>query len=309
MYDQPPFPANRSGGERAGKADELGVIVPTRNRPDRLARCLAALAEARDEAPFRAYVCDSSAAEAAGAVAEVCAGHEFVELVRHDRDGAAAARNVGTRACPSPLIVTIDDDVYVDPDSIAALRDAHRRRPGAVVAGSVTWSFWSSRPLVMRPIGVGREARDGEEPEFFVSAMLLYPRDLALRFPWNERLWPFDDRYVSLVWRAAGAPLVFEPAATATHDPIHNDYPLEHEADRIYVNALDAFFVSRSPRKMLQYELLYFAAATKKWARSPRTVRTLLRAWTRGHRALLRDRRELRETVREALTEAAAPRS
>ena len=300
MYDQPPFPAERDGGEAGGEGDEVGVIVPTRDRPERLARCLEALAGAREAIPFRAYVCDSSVTDAATEVARVCAGYDFVELVRHDRVGAAAARNVGTRACRSPLIVTIDDDVYVDRGAIAALHDAHRRSPGAVVAGSVTWSFWSSRPMVMRPIGVGRDAREDEEPEFFVSALLLYPRELGLRFPWNERLWPFDDRYVSLVWRAAGAPLVFEPRATATHDPVHNDYPLEHEADRVYVNALDAFLVSRSPRKMLQYEFLYVAAATKKWARSPATVGTLVRAWTRGHRALIRDRRALRQTVREA---------
>jgi glycosyltransferase involved in cell wall biosynthesis len=300
VIDQPPFPGATAEPAEAG-ADELAVIIPTRNRAAKLARCLEALAGAREQTAFRAYVCDSSAPEQAAEVAELCRRHEFAELVTHDRHGASAARNVGTRACGSRLVVSIDDDVYVEPGAIAALLDAHRRSgPDAVIAGCVRWSHWHSRPMMMRRIGFGREAMPEEDPEFVVSALILYPRELGLAFPWNERLWPYDDRYVSLVWKAAGAELVYAPDACADHDEIHTEYPVGHEADRIYVNLLDATMVHRSLGRALGYEFLSFAACAKKWARTPSGAWGLIRAWIRGHLALLRDRRELRATIAAA---------
>jgi glycosyltransferase involved in cell wall biosynthesis len=301
VFDLPPFPADAPPPE-AGPLDPVGVVVPTRNRPDRLGRCLAALAAARGRTNFRAWVCDSSTGEDAERVAEVVAGVAFAELVRHDRVGASAARNVGTRACRAELVVGLDDDVYVKPDAIDALVASYRAGPpGSVVAGCVEWrDHWESRPLVMRPIGHARDAAPGEEIEFLVSALLLYPRELGLEFPWNERLWPYDDRWATMVWRMAGAELRFARDARAEHDDVHSDYPVAHEADRIYANLFDALFVRRSLRWALAYEFVGFAAEAKKWARSARGAVRLVRAWLRGHGALVRDLPRLRRLVAEA---------
>jgi glycosyltransferase involved in cell wall biosynthesis len=301
MIDQLPFSVNGAGPVEATDHGDLAVIVPTRNRPEKLCRCLDALAEARDGLEFPVHVCDSSDPELAPRVEELCARHSFVELVRHDRRGASAARNVGTCATRSELVVSVDDDVYVEPGAIEALLRRYREvGPGSVVAGTVGWSHWWSRPLVMRRIGFGREARPGEPVEFLVSALLLYPRELGLALPWNERLWPYDDRYVSLMWRAAGATLAFAPEARARHDEVHTKYPVGHEADRIYVNALDGALVSRSPGRLLSFELLGFAACAKKWAGTPRGAWGIVRAWIRGHLALVRDLPALRAAVGEA---------
>ena len=301
MLDQPPFPGESPRGSATLPAEKVAVIVPTRDRPERLARCLKAIAAAHERTPFRAYVCDSSRPGPAEEVAEICSRHEFAELVSHDRRGASAARNVGTRACDAELVVSVDDDVYVEPDAVEALVGAYDRAGGGcVVAGSVRWSHWTSRPMVMRPIGFGRESRPGETPEFVVSALILYPRELGLAFPWNERLWPYDDRYVSLIWRTAGARLEFAEDARATHDETHTDYPVQHEADRIYVNLLDAVIVAPRLGRALGFEFLSFAACAKKWARSPSGAWEILRAWLRGHRALLRDLPALRAMVAAA---------
>ena len=301
MIDQPPFPpAGQVDGEETD-LDAVGVIVPTRDRPEKLTRCLDALSAAQSQGEFPVYVCDSSRPELARRVEEICGRHPFARLVRHDRRGASAARNVGTRACRSRLIVSVDDDVYVEPEAIARLTAATEARgPRAVIAGSVGWSHWWSRPLVMRRIGFGREARADEPIEFLVSALIAYPRDLGLALPWNERLWPYDDRYVSLIWRTAGATLGFEPEARAHHDEIHTDYPVGHEADRIYVNLLDSTLVSRDAARFGGFEFLSFAACAKKWARSPRGAWGLLRAWSRGHLAFFRDLPLLRATVARA---------
>lgn len=302
MFEQPPFPPPAAVNVLAADPRvPVAVIVPTRDRPERLARCLQALAAARRRVAFRACVSDSSRGDAATRVAEACAAHPFVDLVRHDRVGAAAARNVGTRACRSRLVVTVDDDVYVEPDAIAALLDAHGGDEGPrVVAGAVAWPHWTSRPLVMRPIGVGREASPAEHAEFVVSALLLYPRELALALPWNERLWPYDDRWVSLVWRLAGAEIVYTPQARARHDEAHNEYPVANEADRYYANLFDALFVSRSPARLAGFEALCLASEMKRWGRRPRGALQVLRAWRLGHRAFIRDLPELRRIASAA---------
>jgi glycosyltransferase involved in cell wall biosynthesis len=301
VFDLPPFPDDEPPSQD-GPLDHVGVIVPTRNRPDRLDRCLTALAAARGGTEFRAWVCDSSTGDDAERVAEVVARFDFAELVRHDRIGASAARNVGTRACRAELVVGLDDDVYVEPAAIDALLAAHRAGPpGSVVAGCVEWrDHWESRPLVMRPIGHARDAEPGEEIEFLVSALLLYPRELGLAFPWNERLWPYDDRWATMVWRLAGAELRFAPEARADHDDVHSDYPVAHEADRIYANLFDALLVRRSPLWALAYEFVGFAAEAKKWARSAGGAIGIIRAWARGHVALVRDLARLRRLAADA---------
>ncbi len=221
MFDIAPFPAPPLVDSAPAAAEaRVGVVIPTRNRPDRLARCLARLAVAREEAEFDVVVCDSSGPDAKSAVASICEEYPFVRLINHERVGAAAARNVGTGATEAELLVVIDDDVYVAPHAIKALLDAYDREGGGrtVVAGEVRWSHWTSAPMRMRRIGFGRDAGPGEEPEFLVSALLLVPRVVAIELPWNERLWPYDDRYATMLWRASGSRLRFAADAKAEHD-------------------------------------------------------------------------------------------
>jgi glycosyltransferase involved in cell wall biosynthesis len=301
MFSQPPFPPRGGSLGDGGVGGSIAVIIPTRNRPDRLRRCLEALGRAREETDFRAYVCDSSRDGLKQEVTDICSLFDFADLVNHSRIGASAARNVGTETCTEDLVVSVDDDVYVEPTAIAELVRVYRDGTGTrVVAGTVDWGHWSSRPLVMRWIGFAREARAEEEPELLVSALILYPRWLGLLCPWNERLWPADDLFASRLWRLAGAGLEFAPLARARHDQAHSQYPVANEADQIYVNLFDAIFVTRSFRRLISFELLGFAACTKKWVRSPASAWALLRAWLKGHVAFASDLGALRDAVGRA---------
>src|SRR5215208_2799652 len=94
----------------------LAVVVPTRNRPERLRRCLSALERAQESIPFRVYVGDSSdEAVVREEVQRVCEEFEFVRYLRHTGKNLAAARNFLTQAVPAELLVSVDDDVYVEP--------------------------------------------------------------------------------------------------------------------------------------------------------------------------------------------------
>ena len=79
--------------------ENVSVVIPTRNRPEKLRRCLTALADARELTPFEAHVCDSSdAASVREAVRKVCEEFEFVRYHRHrrkDRVGCTQLRCAG----------------------------------------------------------------------------------------------------------------------------------------------------------------------------------------------------------------------
>ncbi|MHB8465897.1 MAG: glycosyltransferase [Acidimicrobiales bacterium] len=84
----------------------LSVVVPTRDRPEMLARCaesvLASLG-AGDEL----VVVDSASVTPIGPIAGA-------RVIRVERPGASLARNVGWRAAIGEIVAFIDDDVCVD---------------------------------------------------------------------------------------------------------------------------------------------------------------------------------------------------
>lgn len=279
----------------------LAVVIPTRNRPEKLKRCLSALAEARDLLPFEAYVCDSSDALAAREVVrEVCEEFEFVRFFRHSGKNAGAARNFCTRVAAAEILVGVDDEVYVEPDAILRLFEAYKRgKRWRIVAGSVSWTedLWS-KPVVKRPIGYGRKAHPGESADFIVTALFLYPRALALTFPWNDRIRWRDDIFIGALWRSKGVTMMFEPQARAFHDEQLNTYSAaEQQGDHVYVNLFDALLANPNPVRALTYELLGFVAGAKLYFRNPKVAWAYLTSWYDGHRRLVRDWRYLKSLV------------
>lgn len=102
----------------------ISVVVPTCDRPDALARCLAALAGQRvDE--LDVVVVNDGAGEVDAPSARV---------VRAERRGPAAARNLGTRAARGDVVCFTDDDCAPGPDW--AQRLARACAGGGAAAGT-----------------------------------------------------------------------------------------------------------------------------------------------------------------------------
>lgn len=281
---------------------DLEVVIPTANRPEKLGRCLAALAAARADLRFGVLVCDASDERRREAVLAICAKHDFVTVRLHNGRNVAAARNACARFASGEVLVNVDDDIRVDPDAIVKLarRYAACPRPAAV-AGAVAWDGVYSTPVVMRYIGYGRAPRAGESPSFLVGAFFAYPRALALALPWNERIRTSDDRLMGALWRSHGVHLGYEPAARATHDHEHVSYDVDEQASHIYANLFDAVFANPELKRAVSYELLGFLAGARVHCRSAAGTRRYLAAWWRGNRALVRDRRYLRQLVEAEL--------
>lgn len=193
-------------------------MLPVRDRPEALARCLAALSSCRNVV----VVDDASARPEWTVQAAAAAGARVV--AREHNGGPAAARNTGLALCATPYVAFVDSDCRPEPGWLEPLL-AHLRDPAVgVVAprirpeqGARGWlacyqRVRSSLDLGSRPGPVLPGSRIGYVP----SAALLARRE-ALGAGFAESLRTGED--VDLVWRvhAAGWTVRYEPAAVVRH--------------------------------------------------------------------------------------------
>lgn len=116
--------------------DEIAVIIPSHARPDRLGDCLAALSLA-EGGPYRTIVVDDGSPEP---LAPVCAAYPWVQSLRQDNAGPAAARNAGARAAVeggATFLCFTDDDCRPRPGWVPALHAAWGGNPSRLVGGRV----------------------------------------------------------------------------------------------------------------------------------------------------------------------------
>jgi GT2 family glycosyltransferase/peptidoglycan/xylan/chitin deacetylase (PgdA/CDA1 family) len=117
----------------------VSIIVCTRERPDRLRRCLEALT-ATAHRDVEIVVVDNAPRDAATAevVAEIAAVDGRVKYVCEPRAGLSRARNLGLRTACGEFVAFTDDDVRVDPRWVdGVLRGFQRRADVACVTGLV----------------------------------------------------------------------------------------------------------------------------------------------------------------------------
>jgi glycosyltransferase involved in cell wall biosynthesis len=219
--DGPPGGGAGGGG---GAAPDVSVVVPTRDRPDRLARCLAALGQ--QTAPrYEVVVVDDASTDGA-AVAAVVGAAPHARLVRGEGRGPAAARNRGAAAARGPVLCFTDDDCRPGLGWVAAL--AAR----VVAAGDA-------------PIAVAGPTRNGRPGDPFAAASQTVTNHLALasldttsgrmafaptsnlgctaalhaslRFDESFPLAAGEDRDWCDRLTASGGVLVYEPAAWVGH--------------------------------------------------------------------------------------------
>jgi glycosyltransferase involved in cell wall biosynthesis len=196
---------------------ELSIVVPTRDRAALLSELLDSLqAQTLDASRVEVIVVDDGSLDGPPRAVE----RELPAVRLLARVGGAnrsAARNDGWRAARPPLVAFTDDDCVADPGWAAALLEAARRKPGALVQGAT-----SPRPdqlHLLGPFSRTQEVREGDP--WYQTCNVLYPRELLERLGgFDAEAYPgFGGEDTDLAWRAieSGAPTAFEPAARIFH--------------------------------------------------------------------------------------------
>jgi mycofactocin system glycosyltransferase len=226
-------PSERSRGVPGGRPPgltlpDVTVVIPARDRPAYLDRCLTTLGQS-----YPVIVVDDGSQQAAE-VAGLCRRHGATLIRRPASGGPGPARNDGLAQVTTPLVAFLDSDCETGPEWITSLA-AHFADPlVAAVAPRV-------RPLTgVSPAGRYLEARapidmgpqEGRVLPLtrlsYVPTAALLVRRAALVADGNRAIatgaGPFDAslRYgedVDLVWRLAeaGWRVRYDPAASVSH--------------------------------------------------------------------------------------------
>jgi len=198
------------------------VVVPTRDRPAALARCLAALAQQR-ALELEILVVDDASSDGA-AVAAAVAHAAPARLVRGPGRGPAAARNRGVRAARGNIVCFTDDDCVPDPDwarrLVAACADG-AAAAGMTLADPAAGPSVAAAQLLTNVLQRASLDAAGATLGFAPSCNIACPVELARRLPFDESF-PHaagEDRDWCTRLATAGVALRFVPEATATHRP------------------------------------------------------------------------------------------
>lgn len=214
---------------------EISVAIPTRGRPDVLARTLERLRrEAAAGAHFETIVvsnADDPQPHATAAVVDAAAasGLDARHLVI-DRSGASAGRNAGWRAAMTPLVLFLGDDMLATPGLVAIHIEEHRRhaRLGDAVLGHVRWSPELRVTPFMRWLDRGIQFDWATIPASGVAAWWhFYTANASVKRELLERVGGFDEVAFPFFYEdlelaermdaAAGLQLHYRPKAVVEH--------------------------------------------------------------------------------------------
>jgi glycosyltransferase involved in cell wall biosynthesis len=197
------------------------VIVPTRDRPKSLQRCLAALSAQTLHGQLEVVVVDDGSF-ASDEVAALVARHPRARLVLQNGRGPAAARNAGARASCGSFVCFTDDDCAPSPDWAERLIETLEQGADAA-AGTTTltragaladaFEFIVKAPAAVPP-------PDGSDLSFAPSNNLACTRAALEATPFDES-YPRaagEDRAWCAQLLANGFVLRSAPAAHVLHD-------------------------------------------------------------------------------------------
>jgi glycosyltransferase involved in cell wall biosynthesis len=211
------LPERRSRLRDRSDEPQVSVIVPTRDRPGSLDRCLEALARQSYEPLEIVVIDDGSAAD--DEVAAIV-GRHGARLVRGAGRGPAAARNAGVRDATGVLLCFTDDDCEPGPEW--AERLVRRLQSGADAVAGKTLSAGgaianASELAAHAPAGVAPPP--GSDIAFAPSNNLACTRAAFEATAFDES-YPDaagEDREWCARLTAAGHVLAFEPGALVIH--------------------------------------------------------------------------------------------
>lgn len=205
--------------------EPLSVVVPTRNRPDMLERCLTGLVADLEDGD-EIVVVDSASSDPAAI--EAIGRRHGARVERCPRPGASLARNTGWRAARHELIGFADDDVVVRQGWAAALVGALADPGVGFVTGRVVVpeaQLGAERPVAVSTRTERETLHSGLMGDLGASANLAARRSALLAVGgFDETLgpgsWAASAEDLDLFDRLFRAEIggLFEPAAVVEHD-------------------------------------------------------------------------------------------
>jgi glycosyltransferase involved in cell wall biosynthesis len=207
---------------RAGDAPLVSVVTPCHNAETFVAETIESVLAQTHPRVEQVVVDDGSSDGSWEVVRRYAALHPGrVRGVRLEGNrGGCHARNRGVREAGGEFLMFLDADDTIEPQTLGALVEAARGRPGALAV--CDWAYLSHAPAgwVESPRNAAIPAVDPdgalrgwlEGYAWSPTSALLWPRAVFERTGgWNESLARNQDGDITMRALAAGAPVVFAP--------------------------------------------------------------------------------------------------
>ncbi len=151
------------------KLPSASVIIPVRNRPDDLARCLASLKRvAYPTGLMEIIVVDDASIDQ---TPEVAGSFGVATIINKTRQGASRCRNLAAAQARGEVLCFVDSDCKVHPDWLAelvrVLEDPAVITCGGLVDSSLADSVLDRYERVMSPLRMGETPKDSRLSDAF----------------------------------------------------------------------------------------------------------------------------------------------
>lgn len=210
--------------DRGGAGPRFSVIVPSRDRPGPLERCLRALARLEYERDaFEVVVVDNRGNVPLTGLLERFRADVPVRLVEERLRGPAAARNAGAAAAAGRFLAFTDDDCEPAPTWLAALDRRLARASDSVVGGSLVNAlpdnpYSNASQIVMD--AVYRHYNSASTARFLASNNLALPASLFRELGGFDTSFPLaagEDREFCDRCESEGRNMIYAPEAVVAH--------------------------------------------------------------------------------------------
>jgi glycosyltransferase involved in cell wall biosynthesis len=201
------------------------VVVPTHNRPQSLAFCIAALLRLEPPADgFEIVVVNDGGVAPPPAVRSLAENVGVaIQFLTQPNTGPAGARNRGARAANGRWLAFTDDDCEPEPEWIRALERALAAQPGALAGGRVvntldTNVLSETSQKLANFVALWFDGSGGER--FFTSNNLAVARGAFLEFGGFESSFTItaaEDREFCDRWSAESRPSIAVADAVVRH--------------------------------------------------------------------------------------------
>lgn len=132
---------------------DCSIVVSTRDRAERLRRCLGAIARIRSDHEWELVVVDNGSTDGTQEVLDAFEERAPVPVTRRfeSQPGLGRARNLGCRAARGEVIAVTDDDCYPEPDYVTEVMEVFARHRVGYIGGRILLHDPSDAEITVRP--------------------------------------------------------------------------------------------------------------------------------------------------------------
>ena len=196
----------------------ISVIVPNHNGEKTIGRCLEA-AFASQYSSFEIIVIDDCSSDDS---VTVIAKYPCRLIRLSEHGGASKARNTGAQNAAGELLLFIDSDCLLQPDTLAKAAAAYRENgPGVIIGGTYTLLPYDQQFFsIFQSVYIHySETKNCHNPDYIATHAMLITKDLFLKNgAFNENFMPIlEDVEFSHRLKKNGIKMLIEPEIQVQH--------------------------------------------------------------------------------------------